>query len=471
MELLGRKIKLDKNNLRKVHTENGIYIFWNSKKSIYIGKSVNLKNRLQSYLSSSIYGKTKQMISEAETFSIIKVASELEALLLEAKLVNKIKPKYNSQLKDDKRPLFILITREKYPRVLTARKKDLNDKSSYFGPFPSSKNVRDILKLLRRIFPYAQHKLRKKKCFYNQIGLCKPCPSSIEQLSDEDLKNRERRKYLKNIRRIRAVLTGKFKAVRNGLVREMEKLAFEEKFEEAVEVRSQIEKLDYVTQPITPVSYFLKNPNFLEDLRNREIKNLRKIISTHINVPKLLRKIECYDVAHLAGSYPTASMVTFISGVPDKSLYRHFRIRQKKGASDADSLREVIKRRVKHFSDWGVPDLIIVDGGKPQVSVFLEVLKSYNIPVVGIAKRTETLIIPQFEFLSKPDRCNPTGSNLFNPSGCLALNLSDLKTTSYKLVKMPKGPALNLVKRLRDEAHRFARRYHHKLLQKEFLQK
>lgn len=129
-------------------------------------------------------------------------------------------------------------------------------------------------------------------------------------------------------------------------------------------------------------------------------------------------------------------MVTFIKAEPDKNYYRHFKINQKNKNSDVDSLKEVIKRRLKHLKDWEVPDLIIVDGGKPQVGVFVRELEKFDIPVVGIAKRFETLVIP-------------------------VTDIGQLKLKEYRL---PKGPALNLIQRLRDEAHRFARRYHHKLL-------
>ncbi|MBU0570200.1 GIY-YIG nuclease family protein [Patescibacteria group bacterium] len=494
MNFSAKKIKLKKENLKKVPSENGVYIFWNGQKPIYIGKSVNLKNRLQSYFSSAVLGKTKQMILTADAFSIIKVASELEALLLEAKLVSNIKPKFNSQLRDDKHPLFILITKEKYPRVLTARKKDLNDKSSYFGPFPSSRNVRDILKLLRRIFPYAQHKVGKGKCFYSQIGLCNPCPNEIEKEMNESRKAELKKTYIKNVRMIKQILLGKFNSVKNNLEKDMEKFAKNEEFEKAAEVRKQIERLDYITQPITPINYFLKNPNFLEDVRKNEIDELKTtLIKNSAYKLTSLRKIECYDVAHLAGSYPTASMVTFIDGEPDKSLYRHFRIHQKKGTSDTDSLREAIKRRINHFDDWGIPDLIIVDGGKPQVSVFLDELKNHDIPVVGLAKKNEALIIPKYNFWSKSlkpkNKRKVTGSGTIQPVGlkhASTCRVMQKRRHEKDLLKTPKkhegpptieyveikptGNALNLVQRLRDEAHRFARRYHHKLLQKEFLQ-
>jgi excinuclease ABC subunit C len=135
-------------------------------------------------------------------------------------------------------------------------------------------------------------------------------------------------------------------------------------------------------------------------------------------------------------------MVTFVNGEPEKNYYRHFKIRQLESQNDYASMKEVIDRRKNHFADWGKPDLIIVDGGKGQVSVFLRELAGEKIPVVGLAKRFETLVIPVYT------------------DGTIAL----------KEYRFPRGAALNLVQRIRDEAHRFARTYHHKLISKSLTQ-
>jgi excinuclease ABC subunit C len=385
------------------------------------------------------------MIRETKKISFIKVNSELEALLLEAKLVKQTKPKYNIQLKDGKRPLYIKITKEKYPRVLTARQVEKREKNiAFFGPFPSAKNVKTVLKMLRKVFPYSTHKIGKKPCLYSQIGLCHPCPSQIELLKNEKKKKLLRKRYLENINLLKAVLSGKLKSTRKNLVRKMQECSKEEKFEKAASLREKIEKLDYITQPTIPVESFVKNPNLIEDIRKEEIKKLSLVIKNHIKLPSSFRleRIECFDISHLAGICPAASMVTFIKGEPDKSYYRHFRIQQKKGQDDISSMKEVAKRRKNHLVDWEVPDLIVVDGGKTQVAAFLSVFDKHKIPIVGITKKNENLIIPVKE------------------------------TGDVKFKKIPlTPPALNLVQRLRDEAHRFARSYHHKLLQMLYLKK
>ncbi len=342
------------------------------------------------------------MVNNATSLTMVRVNSELEALLLEAKLIHKFQPKYNSTAKDDKHPLYITITNDEFPRVVTTRR------DGSYGPFPSSNNVRQVLKSLRRIFPYSDHKVGKRACLYSQIGLCNPCPNEIK---DEGSKM----KYLKNIKNIKAILGGKIGKVKNSLEKEMKKLAEEQKFEEASAIRNQITRLAYITQSRIPSERFLENPNLVEDIRVEELKSLKKILNL-----KRLRRIECYDVSHLAGVKAAASMVVFTNGEADKNEYRHFRVRQKNSQSDLDSLREISKRRAKNT--WPKPDLIIVDGGVEQVKAFAS-----KVPVVGIAKNPDRLIVGKQKI-------------------CLT------------------GPALNLVQKLRDEAHRFARRYHHKLL-------
>ncbi|HTK03271.1 MAG TPA: UvrB/UvrC motif-containing protein [Alphaproteobacteria bacterium] len=410
-----------KNSLPKLPETPGVYIFSQGKKPIYIGKAINLKRRVYSYFDLDLAPKTAQMVTSAETLKFIRVESELEALLLEATLIRKHMPKYNVISKDDKHPLYITITKDKFPRVIMTRR------NGNFGPFPSSRNVYSVLKMLRKIFPYSDHKLGKKACFYSHIGLCNPCPNEIVQSTEWGTGSASevlRKKYLKNIKHVKSILEGRFIKVRNDLEKEMLIASKNQNFETAVDVRDQIQKLDYITKPQMPTDFYIENPNLYEDQRNLEIKELAKIVNI-----KNLKRIECFDIAHLAGTDPTASMVVFVDGEAEKSEYRHFKIRQKNGQSDYDSMREVAERRLKNMTLWGVPDLIIVDGGLGQVKIFKEVIK--DIPIVGIAKHPDRLIVGEEK-----------------------IKLEDL--------------ALNLVQRIRDEAHRFARRYHHHLISKEY---
>jgi excinuclease ABC subunit C len=384
--------------------------------------------------------KTASMIRESDALSYIKVSSELEALLLEAALIRGKQPVFNTVSKDDKHPLYIKITKEVYPRVITVRKADITKGAkASFGPFPSSNNVRGVVKMLRRIIPFSDHKIGKKPCIYSQIGFCNPCPSQIEESSPAN-KQEQRRAYKKNIRMLTGILSGRSNAVIASLYKEMKAYSKKQDYERAAEIKSKIERLEYITQPITPASSFIENPNLSEDIYEQESNELRKLLSKYLDQVPKLERIECYDVAHLAGTKQTASMVTFIKGEPEKHLYRHFRIHSRKKADDTASLYEVAKRRHYALGSWGKPDLILVDGGRAQVAVFKEIFSQDAVPVVGLAKRLETLVIP-------------------NPKGVMA-NFAEIRV---------RPPALNLVQRIRNEAHRFARRYHHLLLKKSLL--
>lgn len=381
------------------------------------------------------------MVKEATSLSFILVNSEFEALLLESSLIKKYQPKYNVTSKDDKHPLYIKITKEVYPRVLTVRKTEINDQNlGIYGPFPSAKTVRKVLSYLRRILPFSDHKLGKKPCLYSQIGLCSPCPNAIEKEPNLNKKEELRKKYLKNIRYLKNVLERKLLKVKKDLEKEMQEKARGENYEEAGVTRDQIKMLDYITSLKTDISSFLENPNLLEDLRKKELKGLKRILDNFYQI-KRLKRIECYDVAHTAGVFPTASMVTFIDGEPQKEFYRHFRVRNKKVADDVAAMEEIIKRRAKNFKAWGKPDLIIVDGGKPQVGAFWRSIEKYHLPIIGLAKREETLVFP----------------------------ILQEKTLTFKEERVKDVEALRLLQRIRDEAHRFARRYHHLLIKKSLL--
>jgi excinuclease ABC subunit C len=419
----------------------GIYCYFNQGKVIYVGKAINLKRRVTSYFDLDLEVKTARMISEATDISFIQVGSELEALLLEAKLIRSYMPHYNIAAKDDKHPLYILITKEEFPRVITGRKTDLENTPviAVYGPFPSSRSVYTVLRMIRRIFPFSDHKIGKRACLYSNIGLCNPCPNEILMTNDKLKMVNLKKKYLKNIKNLKSILNGNIDKVSKDLEKEMDGFSKAENYEEAAKVRNQINHLEYITQPQMPTEFYMENPNLYDDQRKLEIDKLQKLIG-HFGIKiENLSRIECYDIAHLAGTNPTASMITFINGEADKKFYRHFKIKKAKGGDDYASLAEVAGRRIKHFDDptssrlrgagWGKPDLIIVDGGVGQVKAFTGVLYSnaVKIPVVGIAKHPDRLIIGE------------------------------------EKIKL-EGPALNLVSRMRDEAHRFARRYHHKLI-------
>ncbi len=300
----------------------------------------------------------------------------------------------------------------------------------YFGPFLSGFSAKRVLKLIRKIFPYSIHLPTKRICIYRQLGLCNPCPSEIENENDPAKKRELRIRYLRNVRNVKRILNGKFTFLQKDLEKEMKAFVKEEKFEEASVINEQLNAFKNIAMtPSFDIEEYLENPNLAEDIRNEEGNKLQNGLVKYFPELKKIERIECFDIAHLAGSFPTASMVTFINGVAEKKYYRHFKMYNKKRNSDVDSMREVITRRLKHLEDWGRPQLIIIDGGKPQLSAVHDLIEAYEIPFVGLAKRFETIVI-----------------------------YKDGKFIEIK----PKGSVLNLLQRIRDEAHRFARRLHHK---------
>jgi len=435
---LGQPKLFTKKSVANSPEEPGVYIFTDkSKQVIYIGKANNLKNRLNSYLGKNSDPKTQKLVSEIVGLNTINVTSELEALLLEAKLVKKYSPRFNIELKDDKNPLYIVITNDIYPIVKTARRIDTGSFKKFYGPFPSGLQVKLILTLLRRAIPYADHKVQKRKCIYSHIGLCNPCPSEIEMIKEDLIKNQLSSEYLSNIRLIKGVLDGRVGKVKTKLESAMYAASKNKDYEKAQKYKEKLESLNYITQRIIPPVKFIENPKYIKRIKKHEIDDFLTLLKDIGMDIKILNRIECFDVAHISGAFPTASMVTFVNGDPEKKYYRHFKIRQIKTTSDTDNLKEAIERRIRHFKDWGKPDLIIVDGGAGQVSTFEKVLND-EVPVIGIAKRYESLVYPRLK-------------------------------GGYSVKKIGRRPALYLVQRLRDEAHRFARRYHHMLLKKNLL--
>lgn len=440
-----KKVKISKNNFKLLPKSPGIYIFWYKNNVIYIGKAINLKNRLYSYLQINLDIKTRKMISLSEKFSFIEVENELEALLLEAYLIKKYQPKYNIIAKDDKNPLYIKITKEKYPRIITARKIDENNKDyiSFFGPFPSSEIVKSFLKFLRKIFAYSDHKIGKKPCVYSQMGLCNPCPSEIELIDNQKEKDNLRNLYINKIKTINTILNGNYRKIQKDLYRNMKRLATKNKFEKAAIIKKQLEAIEYITQPIIKPKLFSDNPNLTEDILNTQLKHLSLIIQGIAGLKLNLNRIECYDVSHTSGINTTASMVVFTKGQANKKLYRHFRLRNKKKNDDIAALKEIAKRRINNLKRWGIPDLVIVDGGITQTKTFYKEFSKKNIFVIGIAKKYETLIVPE------------------------KIN----NTLLFKNYLLPNDSGKRLVQKLRDEAHRFAQRYHNILTKKTLFNK
>ncbi len=378
---------------------------------VYIGKAVNLRSRVSSYwrLSANHTPMKSKMVKEIARIKWVEVDSEIEALLLEANLIKKHQPYYNVMLRDDKRFNYIHISLEdEIPGVFLTRK--IGKAGKYYGPFVSGLAVKETLKALRKIWPYCtMKKFQKKPCFYYQIGRCLgPCGKKVtlKEYNDQVIKP---------------------------LI-----LFFEGKKKSVIKTLPE-EKREYLRQVLENTRVLSVGEKYAND-----VVELSKVLS----LPKIPLRIEGYDISNTFGKSAVGSMVAFVNGEADKNEYRKFKIvgkfatDRKKG--DVQMLSEMFQRRLTN--DWPLPDLIIVDGGKQQLNVISKILKKagLEITLIGITKGEG------LRSAKAPDK-------IYFPGQSLPLQLPLASA------------ALHLIKRVRDEAHRFAITYHRKLRSKRFL--
>lgn len=434
---------------------SGVYLFKNSKaKIIYVGKAKNLRDRVKSYFSLdfAMGTKTQALVERTSELDFIETQSELEALILEAELIRRHRPKYNISLKDDKSCLYIVISKEKVEvagkkvslsKVLTSRKSDLKKSDVVFGPFSEAATAKFVVRAIRKIIPYRDCKRTKfsrqqklmRPCLYGDLGLCQaPCTGAVSP-----------KEYQKDMSRIKKLLLGESQKVLKALEREMKFLSKRQSFEEAARKRDTIGKFRCITQSFKDVQKYVENPYLVEDLLQKALEDLTEKIFILDKIP---RRIECYDISDISGKEATGSMVVAVNGRIVKGKYKKFKIRAEGQPDDFEMLREVIRRRFKEKSrkdlkrkakrGWAKPDLIVVDGGRGQVSAVLSALDEggLKLPVAGLAKKEEVVVFRK-------------------DSGDFV---------ELKLDRSNEG--LKLLQRLRDESHRFAKSYHHYLRMK-----
>lgn len=432
------KLKTE-SQMSKLPQKPGVYIFRDADaQPLYVGKAIDLKNRVKSYFQKGLElgPKTTLMVSKIKKIEHVVVESEIEALLLEADLIKRLKPRYNVQWKDDKYYKYISIAKVKsqkskrssklkttdpgrYPKVVTSRKTD--NRAMYFGPFPEGQTVNQVLRSLRRIFPFrdcSQTKFRRyqrleRSCLYGDLKLCpSPCIGWISKLD-----------YQKIMRQLQSFLSGKSKYVIRELKKEMEKYSKNKEYERAAAIRDRIRNYEYVRQSFRPSLAYLERPGLVDDVRQQELADLSKLVGADVS------RIEAFDISNISGEHAVGSLVVFVGGEPEKRDYRRYRIKSVKGISDVAMIKEVLWRRFRRRAN--LPDLLLIDGGKPQVSAAKEVLAELDlkIPLLGLAKRSESIINSQLSTLNLPKD----------------------------------SPTLHLLQRIRDEAHRFALSYHKKL--------
>jgi excinuclease ABC subunit C len=422
-----------KSDLKHLPSTFGIYLFKKGSEILYVGKSINIKVRVKSHLENARLDRKEYLIvSNADSIDYVETENEFKALILESILIQKHTPKYNVRWRDDKSYLYIKITvKDDFPKVLVSRKESDN-KSFYFGPFSSSLQVRDLISDIRRIVPFCtQNRIGKRGCFYSKIHLCDPCPNTIVPLTDKIQFESKKKEYRKNVNRVIRILRGSVNKFLSDLYRDLKRMTRDENYEEAIKIRNKIFRMErLIHYPLTSHDRIFKNEGDFE-------KSLLEILTPFFPELKKLGRIEAYDISNLGEKNQTASMVVATRGRIDKSQYRRFRIKTPGLKSDFERLREVITRRMNQ--KWPTPDLIVVDGGEPQVQTVLETLESLNrdIPLIGIAKN--------------PDR--------------LVMGIESVKTVRPAI----DNPGFSLIRLIRDESHRFARKYHLHLRERDFL--
>lgn len=395
----------------------GVYLYKNNRgRIIYVGKAAVLRNRVRQYFHpSTLLGagdaKTQQLLKEVVDIDWLVVGSEIEALFLESELIKRYKPKYNIELRDDKHYEYVRIDiKSTHPTVQIVRR-PLDDRAEYIGPFVQG--IRTALKLLRRVFPYDTSigASRMRSRLMGDIGLSPGLEEGRTSLSE----------YKSNLRKLTRYLNGKHKELERRLQREMKAAARARAYERAARLRNQLEALKRLRSQV-----IFSDKELFDITKDQALDGLTKLLG----LPRIPRRIEGYDISHLQGTHTTASMVVFTDGVSDKQQYRKFRSRVA-GNDDFAHMREVITRRFSGRNlDWPKPDLLLIDGGKGQVSAALGALREIGlgIPVIGLAKRFEEIIIPRDE-----------------------LDVVSLP---------PDSPVIQLLQRIRDESHRFAVSYH-----------
>lgn len=419
----------------------GVYFYKDaSGEIIYIGKAANLRSRVRQYFQKSrtLDLKTDALIAEIADVDWTQVETEADALFLEAELVRRYMPRFNILLRDDKSLQYARIDyKSDYPTVSLVRR-PLDDGAEYFGPYLNSLAIKRALKYLRRAFPYATHRplTRQRANLHYHLGLDPGLEAGHTSLND----------YRANLRKLMQYLKGQRVALSRDIEREMKREAKAKNFEKAGILRNQL----FAMQELGRKTLF-GDREAIDASLDRALVELADLLS----LEKPPRQIEGFDISHMGGTDNAASMVVFTNGVPDKAAYRKFKMRLH-GNDDFTHMSEVITRRFRENNrkKWGLPDLILIDGGKGQLAAALsaQAAAGVQIPTFGLSKRQEEIIIK--------------GSSLPAKNTVIATNAKRAGAYTkvsgeFLTVALPQSSHLvKLLQRIRDESHRFAVSYH-----------
>lgn len=447
-------------------TSPGVYWFLDGDdKVLYVGKAKNIKNRLSQYAHrQDERTQIDSLLAQTQTVKFAVLESELEALLVEAELIKKYQPHYNILLKDDKSNLYICIGPGSFPKIFTARKLEIlhtQEKWTTFGPFQSGYKVRQVLEIARRIFQWCDKPSQRqlatgdrsqskekvsvandlsplvsghnvRPCFYYHLGLCSgACIGAVDAEA-----------YDAMIAALKKFLRGRTSELVRQFKTDIAAASLSQQFEKAALLRDQLHALITVTSPkyrlrpdmTLPVLTMQQEAEALISLR----ATLREYLSIAATAP--LGRIEGYDISNIQGTNASCSMVTAIDGKLDHSEYKHFGIKTLNTPNDYAMLQEALTRRQQH-PEWGIPDVVLIDGGKGQLRSVLSVWHWPSV-VVSIAKKPDRLIIP------------------LSLQGQSRKQTDTLRLTYKEVPLTPDLPATRLLQSIRDESHRFAKRLH-----------
>ena len=416
----------------------GVYLMKDAAgRVIYVGKAKNLRARAASYFlkGAAAEQRTAAWVQEISDIDYVSCESEVDALLMEARLIKDVQPKHNRELKDDKTfPYLMITTREDYPRVEVTR--EPRDKGvKLYGPFANAGALRGAVQVLQKIFKF-------RTCTLDidaedpRWRWFRPCLlASIQQCTAPCNLRISKEEYRRDIKRLQMFLDGKKTSLLRQMRKEMQEAAQQLKFEKAARLRDEINMLERLDQRGELDTHAQPEVFYIDPKKG--LAGLRKVLK----LQETPRTIEGIDIAHLGGGQTVASLVQFIDGLPFKPGYRRYKIRGVEGIDDFRSIHEVVARRYRRMYDTSevFPDIVLIDGGKGQLNSALAAFQEQQIEpptLISLAKREEEIYLPGER---EPLRLN---------------------RHSF---------ALRLLQYVRDEAHRFAQHYHHILRRKSTL--
>ncbi len=424
-----------KDKVRTFPTTPGVYLMKDGLgRVIYVGKAVNLRSRAGSYFTAAaaVERRTAELVTEIRDIDYVETDSEVDALLLEARLIKDVQPRFNSELKDDKTfPYLQITTREDFPRVEFTRTPQTTGVKLY-GPFTNAKKLRGTIAVLQKIFRFRTCTLDIEEgderwrwfrpCLLASINQC-TAPCNI-RISKEE--------YRADIRKLRLFLDGGKVRLLKELEKNMKAASKELKFEKAARIRDEIKALHDLNLRGDLEEHAQPEVFYIDPKKG--MKGLKQVFK----LDEMPRRIEGVDIAHLQGGETVASLVQFIDGLPFKHGYKRYKIRSVDGIDDFGSIREVVSRRFRRLTEEGesYPDILLIDGGKGQLNAALEAMDQLGIKrpfTISLAKREEEVYVPG-------------------------------EDEPRKLSRHSFG--LRLLQYVRDESHRFAQHYHHLLRNK-----